>query len=187
LENTSIVKTVNGGIAVDEYMRTNVEGIYAIGDVTNRIQLAHVASHQAMTAVDHLLGVLHPMLYDAIPNVIYTDPFIATVGLTEAELTRSGREFSAIKVPYSANGKALINHYPTGIVKLLKDTSTGHVVGASIFGPDADLLIAPITLAITTHLSEEAIRHTIFAHPTTAELIHEAYLATNKEAIHFLD
>ncbi|MDD3957556.1 MAG: dihydrolipoyl dehydrogenase [Candidatus Izemoplasmatales bacterium] len=186
LENTQIALNPNGGIRVNHSMQTHVEGIYAIGDVTHIIQLAHVASHQALVAVDHILGLDHPMDYEAIPSVIFTTPEIAVTGKTEIELEREGIAYHTHKVPFSASGKALIQNNQFGFIKLIYHPETKALLGASVFGEDAQHLIAPLTMAIKHRLSFEAIKDTIFAHPTLSELIHEGAMGVLGEAIHYL-
>lgn len=185
LENTSI-QTSFKGIVVDEHYRTSVPSIYAIGDVNGIVQLAHAASHQAMHVVDRILGGFQePVRY--MPNVVYTTPPIATVGITETECLAQGIALRVVKVPYGANGKALILDAQTGFVKLLLDASTSKVLGAQVLGTDADHLIAPITYLLSVGATEEAIRAAVVAHPTMEELIHEAYLSIEGLAVHYLD
>jgi dihydrolipoamide dehydrogenase len=172
------------GIAVDHQMRTNVEHVYAIGDVTNILQLAHVASHQGITAVDTLLGENSSMHYTAVPNVIFTSPEIASVGLLEDECNQRGMDITVSKVAFESNGKALTMNEPEGFVKLIRDNDSGKIVGGAIIGPDASSLISTLTLAIANELSEAQITQTIFAHPTTGEVIHEAALGLGIGALH---
>lgn len=186
LDRTDVELGKTHGIVVDNTMKTGVPGIYAIGDVTNILQLAHVASHQAIVAVDNILGEENTVDYDFIPSVIFTSPQIATVGKSEMELQQSGREYVSHRVPYSANGKALILESNYGFIKLFQDSVTHEVIGAQVFGADAEHLIATITLALKNHLSPERIKETVFAHPTTSELVHEGFMGLNHEAIHYL-
>lgn len=172
------------GIAVDKQMRTNLKHVYAIGDATNLIQLAHVASHQGITAVDALLGETSSMHYSAVPNVIFTSPEIASVGLSEDECKQRGMEYSVSKVSFESNGKALTMNEPEGFIKLIKDNNSGKIVGGSIIGPDASSLISSLTLAIANGLTEQQITQTIFAHPTTGEVIHEAAFGLGIGALH---
>lgn len=187
LENTSIKIGKTGNIIVDKSMRTSLPNIYAIGDVTNIMQLAHVASHQAIVAADNILSKKAEMDYDFVPSVIFTVPQIATIGKSEIELIKAGIEYTVSKVPFSANGKALIMNNALGFIKLIQNTVTKELIGAAVFGGDAEHLIASLTLAMKNKLPYQSIKETIFAHPTTAELIHEAFLGLNKEAIHYLD
>ncbi|WP_217587465.1 dihydrolipoyl dehydrogenase [Lentibacillus saliphilus] len=172
------------GIAVDKQMRTNVEHIYAIGDVTNIMQLAHVASHQGIHAVDAILGAQSEMDYTAVPNVIFTSPEIANVGLQEYECEAQGIDYQVSKVSFASNGKALTMNEPAGFIKLIKDNQSGQIIGGAIIGPDASSLISSLTIAISNKLTEQQITQTIFAHPTTAEVIHEAALGLSIGALH---
>ena len=187
LEKTKIDFDKKTGIKVSGNMRTNLNNVYAIGDVTNIMQLAHVASHQALVAVDNILGEEKSMQYNAIPSVIFTSPQIATVGATEETLKEKGIEYNIVKTPYSANGKALILGSETGFIKLLQNKDTLELVGATVFGKEAENLIASYTIAIQNKLKVEDIKETVFAHPTIQELVHESALGLNKEAIHFVD
>ncbi|MGG4220647.1 dihydrolipoyl dehydrogenase [Paenibacillus jamilae] len=172
------------GIAVDKLMRTNVEHIYAIGDVTNIIQLAHVASHQGITAIESILGECSGMHYTAVPNVIFTSPEISSVGLLESECKDRGLDYRVSKVSFSSNGKALTMNESDGFIKLIKDNQSGKIVGGSIIGPDASSLISSLTLAIANELTEQQITQTIFAHPTTGEVLHEAAFGLSIGALH---
>ncbi|MGD9909918.1 MAG: dihydrolipoyl dehydrogenase [Candidatus Izemoplasmatales bacterium] len=186
LENTSIEHT-KYGIIVDETMKTNVDHVYAIGDVTGKMQLAHVASHQAIVAVDHILGKVSSMKYDVVPSVIFTTPQIASVGFNEQQLTEKEIPYSVQKVPFSASGRSLVEGTSTGFIKYLVSENQEKILGATVFGDDAEHLISAITMMMTNHLSFEKIKETIFAHPTTQELIHESALGFLKEAIHFVE
>jgi len=184
-EKAGLALAPNKGIAVDAKMRTNVRGIHAIGDVTNLVQLAHAASRQAIVAVDDILGGAAEMDYRFIPNVLYTSPTIAWVGMTETELTRAGIAFRTTRSPFGANGRALIQNQPLGFVKLIRDEHAGRLVGATVLGEGADELIATITVALQNGLSAEALEATVFAHPTVSETIHEAAAGILGEAIHY--
>lgn len=186
LENTSIAHSPKG-IVVDEQMKTNVEGIYAIGDVTGNIQLAHVASHQALVAIDHILGKPSKMEYQNVPSVIFTSPEIATIGPSEDDLAKAQIEYTVLKIPFSANGKALIQNQATGFIKLLVTPDKQTLLGATVFGDDAEQLIATITVMKQNNLSPLDIKHTVFAHPTTQELIHESALSMLSYPIHFMN
>lgn len=187
LEKTGIELHRSGAINVDLQMRTNIEGIYAIGDCTNTMQLAHVASHQGIVAVDHILGKNVAMDYDFVPSVIFTSPEIATVGKTEKNLTDLGITYQMSKIPYGSNGKALILNQPLGFIKLLRNTESQKLLGATVYGADANALIATLTVALQNNLSTEDLKKTIFAHPTLSEIIHESALSLDKEAIHTID
>ncbi|MFA6807820.1 MAG: FAD-dependent oxidoreductase, partial [Eubacteriales bacterium] len=173
-------------IKVNDKMQTNVEGIYAIGDVTGKIQLAHVASHQGIVAVENIMGTEMEMDYASVPSAIFTDPEIAMVGICEREAAKKGIEVTVGKFPFSANGKALTFGESRGFVKIIKEKSTGKIIGGQIIGPHATDLIAEITLAVKNQLTEKQLIETIHAHPTTAESVHEAALATTESgALHF--
>ena len=187
LEKTGINYDVRSGISVDNHMRTNRSNIYAIGDVTNLWQLAHVASHQGIIAVENILGKDKEINYDAVPSVIFTSPQIATVGKSEEYCKENNISYEVIKVPFSANGKALILDAEAGYMKLLADPKTKQLIGGMVFGKEAEHLIAPITVAVQNQLTAEQIQETIFAHPTMSELIHEGAMGLDHLAIHFVD
>lgn len=188
LENIDIkLDSKTRGIEVNSKMQTNIPNIYAIGDVTNIIQLAHVASHQGIVAVKNILGKEIDMDYTVIPSAIFTNPEIAMVGISEKNAQKDGLDIEIGKFPFAANGKALTLGESDGFVKIIKEKSTGKIIGGSIIGPHATDLIAEITLAIKNGLTTEDIMETIHAHPTTAESIHEAVLATEGGALHFAE
>lgn len=185
IEKSGVQLSENGkGIAVNSQMRTNQEHIYAIGDVTNILQLAHVASHQGITAIENILGNCKEMDYSAVPNVIFTAPEIATVGLSEEECKEKGIDYGVSNVSFMSNGKALTMNQTEGFIKLIKDNSTQKIVGGSIIGADASSLISTLTLGISNGFTETEFTQTIFAHPTTAEVIHEAAFDLGIGALH---
>ncbi|NWL87988.1 dihydrolipoyl dehydrogenase [Paenibacillus sp. 79R4] len=186
LEKTGVKLNDNRkGIAVNEHLQTSLAHIYAIGDVTNRIQLAHVASHEGIAAVDHILGTAAHMDYEMVPNVIFTSPEIAEVGLNEDQARLLGRNIQVSKFPFQANGKALTMREGRGFIKLVKDLDSNKLIGASIIGPEASALISTLTIMIGSGIPEEEIAHAIFAHPTTGEVIHEAILGFGVGALHY--
>jgi dihydrolipoamide dehydrogenase len=187
LDNTKIKYENKSGIKVDQRMKTNIDHIYAIGDVNGHMQLAHVASHQALVAVDNILGKDSSMHYNAIPSVIFTSPQIASVGMNEEMLKEQNIEYDLVKTPYSANGKALILEGETGFIKILRNKETKELLGASIFGKEAENLISSYTLWLSNKLSASDIAQTVFAHPTIQELVHESAMGLEKKAIHFID
>ncbi|MCR6546542.1 dihydrolipoyl dehydrogenase [Dehalobacterium formicoaceticum] len=158
------------GIKVNEKMQTNIDNIYAIGDVTDIMQLAHVASHQGIVAVENIMGHNAEMDYSAVPSAIFTHPEIATVGLTEKEAQSKGLNIEVGKFPYAANGKALTVGDDRGFIKIIKDQDTEKIVGAHIIGINAADLISSLTIAVKNGLTTKQITETIFAHPTTAEV-----------------
>ncbi len=187
LDNTTLLHDLRKGISVDKHLKTNVDNIYAIGDVTNIMQLAHVASHQGIVAVDNILGENKTMDYDCIPAVIFTSPQIATVGKTEEICKNEEIDYEVVKVPYSANGRALIMEAEAGYIKLLRNKNTKKLIGGMVFGKEADNLIASITIAIKNGLTAKDLQETVFAHPTVQELIHEGAMGLDAQAIHFVD
>lgn len=186
IEKTGIELNERGkGIKVDNTLKTNVPGIYAIGDVNNKMQLAHVASHQGIIAVDNILSEDKEMKYDCVPNVIFTAPEIASVGLTERECIEKKINIKVSKFPFSANGKALTMGESRGFIKIIKDIDNNKIVGASIIGADASSLISTLTVIIKNNIKDNDIADTIFAHPTTGEVIHEAALGLSIGALHY--
>ncbi|WP_338586608.1 dihydrolipoyl dehydrogenase [Clostridium baratii] len=173
------------GIKVDNTLKTNVPGIYAVGDVNNKMQLAHVASHQGIIAVDNILSEDKEMKYDCVPNVIFTAPEIASVGLTERECIEKKINIKVSKFPFSANGKALTMGESRGFIKIIKDIDNNKIVGASLIGADASSLISTLTVIIKNNIKDKDIADTIFAHPTTGEVIHEAALGLSIGALHY--
>jgi dihydrolipoamide dehydrogenase len=175
------------GIKVNEKMQTNIPNIYAIGDVTNRVLLAHVASHQGIVAVKNIMGVPSEIDYNVIPSAIFTDPEIAMVGIGEKAAKKQGIDVEVGKFPFAASGKALTMGESRGFVKIIKQKCTGKILGGAIIGPHATDLIAEIALAVKKGLTCEDVIETVHAHPTTAEAIHEAVLAAEGGAIHFVN
>ncbi|MBT9831456.1 dihydrolipoyl dehydrogenase [Clostridium baratii] len=173
------------GIKVDNTLKTNVPGIYAVGDVNNKMQLAHVASHQGIIAVDNILSEDKEMKYDCVPNVIFTAPEIASVGLTERECIEKKINIKVSKFPFSANGKALTMGESRGFIKIIKDMNNNKIVGASLIGADASSLISTLTVIIKNNIKDKDIADTIFAHPTTGEVIREAALGLSIGALHY--
>lgn len=185
IENTKLELNDNGkGIKVKPNLETTVDGIYAIGDVNNIMQLAHVASHQGMVAVDNILGINKEMNYDYVPNVIFTAPEISSVGMSEDKCIKDGIDIKISKFQFAANGKALTMGKERGFIKIIKNITKNKIVGASIIGADASSLVSTLTVIIKNNIKEEEICETIFAHPTTGEVIHEGFLGLSIGAIH---
>jgi dihydrolipoamide dehydrogenase len=171
-------------VVVDAHFRTNVPGIYAIGDVIAGPMLAHKAEDEGVAAAETIAGQAGHVNYDAIPNVIYTFPEVASVGKTEEELKQAGVQYRVGKFPFTANGRAKVNKTTDGFVKVLAEAQTDRVLGAHIIGADAGTLIAEVTLAIEFGASAEDIARTCHAHPTTSEAVKEAALAVAGRPIH---
>ena len=174
----------NGAIKVDDQLRTNLAGVYAIGDVAGGKLLAHKAEDEGMIAAEVIAGKKVHMHYAAIPGVVYTWPEIAAVGLTEGEIKASGRAYTVGKFPFSANGRARCLGETTGFVKIIADATTDELLGCHILGANAGDLIQEIVLAVEYKGSSEDIAITTHAHPTLGETVKEAALAALGRAIH---
>ncbi len=172
------------GIPVDEQMQTNVPGVYAIGDVTGAWQLAHVASVGGEVAVEHALGHEAKIDYKTVPGCVYTEPEVASVGLTEAQAVEQGYEVQVGKFPLSANGKALTYGENDGFVKIVAETGFGEVLGMHIFAPHASDLIHEGGLALALEATLDEVVATIHGHPTLGEAVREAALEVRGEALH---
>jgi dihydrolipoamide dehydrogenase len=179
------VATEKGYIRVDGLMRTNVPGIYAIGDVVPTAQLAHVASAEAVVAVEHMAGKdARPLNYDQVPGCTYTAPEIGSIGLTEAKARERGYDVAVGKYPFSANGKARILNETSGFVKIVGEKKYDEVLGVHIIGPRATELIAEATAALRLEATSEELVQAIHAHPTLSEAMHEAAEAVEGLPIH---
>jgi dihydrolipoamide dehydrogenase len=185
LEAVGVKKDNRGRVIVDPHYRTNVEGIYAIGDVIAGPMLAHKAEEEGVAVAEILAGEAGHVNYDVIPNVVYTYPEIATVGKTEEELKAAGIAYKVGKFPFTANPRAKVNLTPEGFVKILADAKTDRVLGVHILGPDAGNMIGEAAIAMEFGASSEDIARTCHAHPTLSEAIKEAALAVDKRAINF--
>ena len=163
-------------VQVNEKMETNVPGIYAVGDVTDKILLAHVASHQGVIAVENIMGMDKKMDYQAVPGAIFTSPEIGTVGLSEEEAKEKGIDYKVGSFPFAASGKVMAMGEREGKIKLITEKASDKIIGAALIGLEASDLIAELTLAVNLGLTAENLRETIHAHPTTAEVVHEAAL-----------
>jgi dihydrolipoamide dehydrogenase len=177
------IKYTLKGIEVTEHFETNQAGIYAIGDCNGKTMLAHAASHQAIEAVDHFMGVLQPHSASHIPSCVFVNPEIASVGLTEEAIKERGITYLKSKFMFGANGKALTMGEGEGLIKVLSDEN-GVLLGVHIMGPHASDLIHEAALALHQSLDVNAIKGMIHAHPTLSEAFHEAVLGLKGEAIH---
>jgi len=173
-----------GEILVDDQMRTNLPNVFAIGDCVPGPMLAHKAEEEGVVAAEVIAGKPAHMHYKSIPNVVYTWPEIATVGLTEKQLKDAGREFRTGKFPFSANGRARSMGETAGFVKFLVDKRTDELLGCHMIGPSVSELIAEIVLAFEYRASADDIGMTVHAHPTLAEATKEAALAALGRALH---
>ncbi len=185
LEAAGVKKDNRGRVLVDPHFRTNVAGIYAIGDVIAGPMLAHKAEEEGVAAAEIIAGQAGHVNYEVIPNVVYTSPEIAAVGKTEEELKAAGVAYQVGKFPFSANSRARANLATDGFVKILADAKTDRVLGVHILGPDAEAMIAEAAMAMEFGASSEDIARTCHAHPTLSEAMKEAALAVAKRAINF--
>jgi dihydrolipoamide dehydrogenase len=172
------VKTDRGFIAIDGYCRTNVPGIYAIGDVAGPPLLAHKAEHEAVICVEKIAGLpnVHPMDKLKIPGCTYCHPQVASVGLTEARAKAEGRDIRVGRFPFVANGKAIALGEDQGLVKTIFDKKTGELLGAHLVGAEVTELIQGFVVAMNLETTEEELMHTIFPHPTISETLKESVL-----------
>jgi dihydrolipoamide dehydrogenase len=184
LEAAGVV-TEKGYVKVDAMMRTSVPGVYAIGDVLPTQALAHLASAEAVVAVEHMAGRSpRPINYDQVPGCTYCSPEIGSIGLTEAKARERGYDVAVGKFPFSAIGKARIVYQAAGFVKIVAEKKYDEVLGVHVIGPAATELIAEACAAMKLEATSEELVQTIHAHPTLSEAIHEAAEAVQGHAIH---
>ncbi len=174
-----------GFIVVDDECRTRVKGVYAVGDCVRGPMLAHKGSEEGVMAADLIAGELAEVNYDVIPSVIYTNPEIAWVGKTEAEVKESGRAYKTGSFPFAASGRAKAMESTSGMVKIISAEDDDEILGVHIVGPMAGELISEAVLALEFNASTEDIQRTIHAHPSLAEAVHEASLAVDNRALNF--
>jgi len=184
LKEVGVKLDERGRVAVDHYYATNVPGIWAIGDVIAGPMLAHKAEDEGVAVAEILAGQAGHVNYDAIPNVVYTYPEIASVGKSEEELKAAGIAYNVGKFPMTANGRAKANQTTEGFIKILADAKTDRVLGVHMVCADAGNMIAEAVLAMEFGASAEDIARTCHAHPTLPEAVKEAALAVAKRAIH---
>jgi dihydrolipoamide dehydrogenase len=185
LKNTKVKVSERGFVEVDEFMRTSEPGIYAIGDIVPTPALAHCASAEGILAVEHMKGMsVRPINYDHVPNATYTEPEVASVGLTEKKAKERGYDVKVGKFPFSANSKAKIIGDGNGVVKYVVDARYDEVLGVHIVGPKATELIVEACAALELEATSESIAKTIHAHPTLSEALMEAAEAVQGHAIH---
>ena len=171
------VKTDRGVIVIDGFCKTNVPGIYAIGDVAGPPMLAHKAEHEGVICVEAIKGMHpHPMDKNLIPGCTYCHPQVASVGLTEAGAKEGGREIRVGRFPFVGNGKAIALGEDQGLVKVIFDKKTGQLLGAHMVGAEVTELIQGYVVAMNLETTEEELMHTIFPHPTLSEMMKEAVL-----------
>ncbi|HZH73213.1 MAG TPA: dihydrolipoyl dehydrogenase [Mariniphaga sp.] len=179
------VETKNGKVVVDEFYKTNVEGVYAIGDIVDGPALAHVASAEGITCVEKIAGLSpEPIDYNNIPGCTYTSPEISSVGLTEKKAKEKGYEVKIGKFPYSASGKASAAGHKEGFVKLVFDAKYGELLGAHMIGGNVTEMIAELVVARKLEITGHELIKTIHPHPTMSEAVMEAAAAAYDEVIH---
>jgi dihydrolipoamide dehydrogenase len=185
LEGTR-VELRQGHVVVDDWLQTGEPGIYAIGDLAAAPWLAHKASHEGVICVEHIAGLPHVVPLDAlrIPACTYGQPQVASVGLTEHKAQARGLAVRVGRFPFGANGKAIAMGDAHGLVKTVFDATSGELLGAHLIGPEVTELIAGFGLATTLEATEAELMHTVFAHPTLSEAMHESVLQAFGRALH---
>ena len=179
------VKTDRGCIVIDGYGKTNVAGIYAIGDVAGPPMLAHKAEHEGVICVEKIAGLdAHPMDKKKIPGCTYCHPQVASVGLTEAKAKEEGYKVKVGRFSFVGNGKAIALGEPDGLIKTVFDEKTGQLLGAHMVGAEVTELIQGYVVAMTLETTEEDLMHTVFPHPTLSEMMHESVLDAYGKVIH---
>jgi dihydrolipoamide dehydrogenase len=183
-QNCGLSVDENGFVPVNDFCETNVQNIWAIGDVVRGPMLAHKASEEGIMVVERIAGKHSEMAYDLVPSVIYTHPEVAWVGRTEEELLEAGIEFKTGSFPFAASGRALASGESTGFIKVIADKKTDTILGVHAFGPSAADIVQQGVIAMEFGASAEDLGLTIFSHPTVSEALHEAAMAVNGQAIH---
>jgi len=179
------VKTDRGCIVTDGFGRTNVAGVYAIGDVAGPPMLAHKAEHEGVVCIEAIKGLNpHPLEKAKIPGCTYCTPQIASVGLTEAKAKETGRKLKVGRFPFVGNGKAIALGEPEGLVKTIFDADTGELIGAHMVGAEVTELIQGFVVAMNCETTEAELMHAVFPHPTLSETMHEAVLDAYGKVIH---
>lgn len=184
LEKINLTLEKNGKIKVDDHYRTAVKGVYAIGDVIDGPMLAHKAEEEGVACAELIAGKAGHVNYRAIPNVVYTWPEVASIGINEQEAAAQKIEINIGKFPFAPNGRAMAMGESEGFVKLIADKKTDKLLGAHIVGPSASELIAELAIAFEYSASAEDVARSVHAHPTLAEVIKEAALAVDKRSLH---
>jgi dihydrolipoamide dehydrogenase len=179
------IKTDRGTIVVDGYGKTNVAGIYAIGDVAGPPMLAHKAEHEGVVCIEAIKGLKpHPIEKNRIPGCTYCQPQIASVGITEKRAKEEKREIRVGRFPFMGNGKAIALGETEGFVKTIFDKKTGELLGAHMIGAEVTELIQGFMIAMNCETTEEELIHAIFPHPTLSETMHESVLDAYGRVIH---
>jgi dihydrolipoamide dehydrogenase len=184
LEEAGVALDERGRVKTDARWATNVEGVYAIGDVIAGPMLAHKAEEEGIAVAENLAGKAGHVNYETVPGIVYTWPEVASVGKTEQQLKDEGIEYKAGKFPFTANGRARAMNATDGFVKILADARTDRVLGCHIIGPDAGGLIHEVVMAMEFGGSAEDVARAFHGHPTLNEAVKEAALAVDKRPIH---
>ncbi|HNR47571.1 MAG TPA: dihydrolipoyl dehydrogenase, partial [Anaerolineaceae bacterium] len=185
LEELGVKLTERKFIQIDEHMATNVPGIFAIGDVTGQLLLAHVASAQGILCAEHIAGhQTTPLDYRMMPRATYSQPQVASFGLTEAQAREQGHEIKVGRFPFQPNGKALGLGDYAGFAKIISDAKYGEILGAHLIGPEVSELLPELTLAQRMELTAEEIARNVHAHPTLSEVLMEAAHGVDGQPIH---
>ncbi len=184
LEEAGVTVTDRGMVETNGHWQTNVEGIYAIGDVIKGPMLAHKAEDEGVAVAEHIAGQHGHVNYGVIPSVIYTDPEVASVGQTEEQLMDEGRDYKVGKFPFAANGRAKAHFATDGFAKVLADKQTDRILGVHVIGPGAGDLIHEYCVAMEFGAAAEDVARTCHAHPTFSEVMREAAMACGDGAIH---
>ena len=173
-----------GTVYVNEQCATNVAGVYAIGDLVRGPMLAHKGSEEGVMVAERIAGHKAQMNYDIVPNVIYTHPEVASVGLTEEQVKAAGDAYNVGTFPFAASGRAMAANETSGMVKIIAHADTDRILGCHIVGPSAADLVQQVAIAMEFGSSAEDLGMMVFGHPTLSETVHEAALAVNGNAIH---
>ncbi len=180
------VELNRGWVQVDDYCQTNVPGIWAVGDVTGKLLLAHVASHQGVTAIEKIAGLdPQPLDYTDMPRAVYCQPQVASLGLTEAQAKERGHDTSVGRFPFRASGKAMAMGDTDGFIKLVVDRESRKVLGYNMIGHGVTELLGEATLGAVLETTPSDLGYSVHAHPTLGEALKEAALATSGETVHF--
>lgn len=179
------IKTDRGCVVIDGYGKTNVDGVYAIGDVAGPPMLAHKAEHEGVICVEKIAGLpnVHPTEKDKVPGCTYCHPQVASVGLTEAKAKEAGIDVRVGRFMFNANGKAIALGEDNGLIKTIFDKKTGQLVGAHMVGAEVTELIQGFVVAMNLETTEEELMHTIFPHPTLSEMMKESVLDAYGKAL----
>jgi len=179
------VKIDRTHVVVDEYCRTGVPGLYAIGDIAGAPWLAHKASHEGMMVAEHIAGkTVHPIKPNTIAGCTYCHPQVASVGLSEAKAKEAGYQIKVGRFPFIGNGKAIALGEAEGLVKTVFDAKTGELLGAHMVGAEVTEMIQGYVIGRQLETTEEDLMHTVFPHPTLSEMMHESVLDAYGRAVH---